>query len=288
MGWITQSADKPLSDSGKFEIAVRALADSLNYGSDSSPFLGSGVDYAQSRPYIPGDPVKSIDWRVTARTGRVHVKEYEAPKRMPLWILLDTSASMCVSSRERSKYRIGAEIAAAVGLAAQERLSPIGLLGLGQRDIRLQPTLSRTLLMQTAQQLLRYRVDESTHFADQINRITPAMENRSMILVISDFHDPDAAQSLKRLAARHDCAALHLTDPAELGIRGHAFFRLREAETGAVFSGVSGTPWVDPVLLRQTLGGAGIDYLHLRTDQPVVSPLRHFLAKRAVLGRAVR
>src|SRR3954447_15496085 len=121
----------------QFAIAVKKLADGLSYGTDKSPFLGSGIEYAQSRPYVWGDAVRSIDWRVTARTGKFFVKEYEAPKRMPCYLIIDTSASMTVSSQKRSKYATAIHIAGGIAFACLDRVSPVGVVGVRGRGIRI-------------------------------------------------------------------------------------------------------------------------------------------------------
>jgi uncharacterized protein (DUF58 family) len=276
-------------DERQFVLAVKGLADSLSYGSDPSPFRGTGLEYVQSRIYEPGDAVKSIDWRVTARTGKAHVKEYEAPKRTPTYLVLDTSASMCVTSQPVSKYAWAVQLAGALALSSLSRLSPVALVGCGERELRTRPSLSRLQVYTWLYALRRYRLDEQTTLGDALRRIEPMMENRSLLVVLSDMHDPAALPVLKPLAQKHDCVVLQLQDPAESGrLRGGGLFRAREAETDAPFVSHGRGRWIDDGALDRELKHAQVDHIRMRTDEPFLPHLRAFLRRRDKAGRGAR
>jgi len=275
-------------DSRQFVIALRKLANSLTYGIDKSPFVGSGIEYVQSRPYQSGDSIRAIDWRVTARTGRYHVKEYETPKSMPCYLLIDTSASMTVSSHALSKYATSLFIAGGLALACLDRVSPVGVIGVGERALRIQPSLSRDRVLQWLLQLRRYRFDESTTLGARLGQLIPSLTQRCLIIVLSDLHDPDALPALKRMAHVHDCVVLQLEDPAETGLRGSGFFRAREAETGREFVTHGRKRWLDPHKIANDLKRAGIDSLRIRTDRPFAHSLRHLFRSRGWILRGAR
>lgn len=275
-------------DSRQFLIAIRSLADSLNYGTDASPFLGSGTEYVQSRPYQPGDPVRSIDWRITARTSRYHVKEFETPKRMPCYLLIDTSASMTVSSTKRSKYASAVFIAGGLALACLDRISPVAVLGVGETDLRYQPSLSRGRILQWMHKLRRYNVRERTLLDQRLRELGPLLINRSLIIVLSDLHQPEAVPALKRLGQQHDVVALQLQDPAENELPGVGFLRAREAETGRQLTTRGRHLGIDQETLAQELKRGQVDHLALPVDQPIADRLRHFFKSRGLLGRGAR
>jgi uncharacterized protein (DUF58 family) len=275
-------------DARQFLLAVKKLADSLGYGTDRSPFLGAGFEFVQSRLYQAGDPIRSIDWRVTARTGRLFVKEYETPRRMPCYLLLDTSASMTVSSVPRSKYAVALHLAGGLALACLDRASPVGVMGVGGRELHIEPSLSRARVLEWLHLLRRFRYDEPTTIAERIARLAPSLPSRSLVLLLSDLHDDDGLAALKLLAQRHDVAVFQLLDPAERGLAGGGFLRGREAETGRAFVTRARRAWTDPAQVAAGLRSAGIDHLLIDTDRPFVARVRQFCRSRNLIGRGAR
>ncbi|WP_435015411.1 DUF58 domain-containing protein [Tundrisphaera sp. TA3] len=275
-------------DSRQFHVAIKRLADSLSYGTDRSPFLGAGQEYVQSRPYQFGDPVKSIDWRVTARTRRFHVKEYEAPKRLPAYLLVDTSASMTIGSGRTTKYETAVFLAGGLALACLDRISPVGLLGVGGRGIHVRPSLSKDLVLQWLHRLRTYRHDEGTTLGDRVIELTPSLSERVLVIVLSDLHDPRAIPALKRMGQEHDTVVLHLRDPAERPHPGVGFVRAREAETGRHLVARGRSHGREATEAGDELKRAGIDHLIIDVDQPYASRLRLYFKSRNLLGRGAR
>jgi uncharacterized protein (DUF58 family) len=272
-------AHDPL-DSRQFELVVKQLADGLDFGADDSIYHGSGLEYSQSRVYQPGDSVKLIDWRVSARTAKYFIKEYQEPRQVPLYLLLDTSASMCVSSLPLSKYAWAVRIAAGIALAAQSRLTPVGLIACGERSLRIAPSLRRNDVMQWADHLRRHGYLEGTLLGRRIRELLPTLKRRSALLVLSDLHDPEAVSALRLVAQQHECVVLHFRDPAETGLRGAGLFRGREAESGRSFFASGWRRWLHDRDAKTQLTRHGIEYLLLETHRPLLAPLRAFLRAR--------
>jgi len=268
----------------QFEFEIKLLADSLSFGGDASRYLGSGLEYAQSRKYEPGDPVKLIDWRVTARTGKTFVKEYEAARQVPLFLAVDTSASMNVSSVEQSKYYWAVRLAAGIAQAGLERLSPVGVIAGGERDLRVTPTLSSQSLLQWAEQLRQYDFQERTKLSDRLRTLAASLKARSIVMVLSDLHNPDALEVLELLATNHEVVVLWLQDPAEAKLPRGGIFRAREAETGARATLHGRTKLRASQHIRESLVQSGIEFLHIPIDEPVLPRVRYFLKHRKSLG----
>lgn len=267
-------------DERQLQLAVRRLADSLEFGGESSPFIGSGIDYMQSRPYQAGDPIKSIDWKVSARTQRYYIKEYESLKRIPVYIILDTSASMALRSGPLSKYSVGLQIAGGLALAALSRMNPVGFMTGGSRALHYRPALARSQVWLWMQQLRMVSLDEGTALATALREVGLQLRERSVIGILTDGHDPDVYEALPIIAHKHDCFALHLHDPIESTPAHAGFMRLREAEHDRHFVAHGGHQFTDPDLFEDTCHERGVDYCRINLGEPYLAHLREFLRRR--------
>lgn len=276
-----------------FALVVRRLADDLAFGSDNSLFVGSGLEYASSRPYQPGDPLRALNWRLTARTSQAFVKEYESLKRTCVYIVVDTSASMLVSSTPLAKIDLAGWIAGALGLLAQRRLSPVSIVSASARDddtARRRKTASmlRHDLWEGLEPLRLRNYSGKGKLAHELREVADRAARASMIIAISDWHEAQAVGALKRAAQRHDCLAIHTVDPSEDEPPRVGFFRGRESETGNEFLGVPRLGSAAFAETKHELATSGVDYLRLRTDQPFIGPLRHFVSARGLKSGAGR
>lgn len=270
----------------QFELVVRKLADDLTYGTDLSRFVGPGIDYAQTRPFAYGDSVKSIDWRVTARTGRYHVKEYESVKRVGVFVAVDTSASMSLRGARghASKHDYAVWIAGAISVACLRRRSPVCLLSCGTRDDHAAPTLSRGEVWRALDALRAPGPGEATGIAPALHRIESLARTTSAVVVVSDLHDPLGVPAIRRIAQRHDTIVVRVRDPMERGGTGIGFYRGVEPETGREFIGAGGRTHGDD----DPLAGSGIDHATIWTDEAILPGLSALMASRGSAGRAAR
>ena len=225
---------------------------------------------------------------VLPRTGKIFIKEYETPKRLPAYLLIDTSASMMLGSANRTKYEHALFVAGGLALACLDRVSPVGVMSVGSRPFHVQPSLSKQQVMQWLHRLRHFRYDESTTLGKRIVELAPSLTNRALVVVLSDMHDPAGIDGLKRLAQEHDCVVIQFRDPAEAGLRGAGLMRAREAETGRTFVTHGRAQWIDQQKLESELKRAGIDQMLIRTDQPYAHNLRSFFQSRNLLGRGAR
>jgi hypothetical protein len=137
--------------------------------------------------------------------------------------------------------------------------------------------------------LRHFRFDEGTTLARRVAELVPALADRSLLIVLSDLHDPGAVPALRLAGQRHDCVVVQFQDPAELGVRGAGLFRAREAESGQEFVTRGRKPWSDPAAVGAELRRSGIDHMVLGTSAlPVDAALRHFFGSRGTLGRGAR
>jgi uncharacterized protein (DUF58 family) len=197
---------------------VSALA-----GAYRSRFRGRGVDFVESRNYMPGDDIRNMDWRVTARTGKPHTKIFQEERERPVLVVVDASPSLYFGTRKRLKSVAAGQLAAAVAWAAVRRGDRIGAFLFapdGHRELR--PAGGRRGAMRVIQGLVDWLDPETAHqgvepLSASLERVRHAVRPGSLVLIISDFFnlDEQCHRHLSRLRQHNDVIGCQVMDPAE-------------------------------------------------------------------------
>ena len=284
-----------LASLGHLEVIARWVVDGFLSGLHRSPRKGFSVEFADFRPYQPGDDLRYVDWKIAARSDRWVVKQYEEETNLRATIILDVSASMdwrgAPAAERLTKRTYGEQLAAALALLLLRQRDAVGLIRFDDAVRTSVPPRARTsqwrrLVAALMEPSGGRASDAPTALAQAARLVT----RRGMVIFISDLLvDVDATLSALRglRAAGHDVTVLHVMDPAERSflLSGEARYADPESDlvvpAGADVRAVYDRT-VETVIAewRSALGAMGARYEVVLTDQPYATPLRRVFDAR--------
>ncbi len=231
----------------KIEIKTKGLSNEIFAGHYHSAFKGRGMSFSEVREYRVGDDVRDIDWNVTARSSRPHIKTYEEERELTMMLLIDVSGSRFFGSSSLLKKDLAAEIAAVLSFSAAENNDKIGCIFFSDRIEKfIPPKKGRTHILRIIKELLDFEPESSrTDIGQALKYLTNVLKKRTTTFIISDFLDIDLTQQtvrfeqeLKLATKKHDLVGIRLYDLREKELPSVGAINFRDAETGKVI-------WVD-------------------------------------------
>ena len=210
--------DAPMPDH-RYDVAHRKLGDAR------SIYRGQGMDYDESRPYLPGDELRFMNWRVTARTGVPHMKVFREERKPGVFMVIDRRGSMRFGTRTRLKVTQAVRASAWLAFDARLRNAPVGAVILDS-DLKWEAESSDE---QGVYKLIEAAntpcppisaEDSEPELAQVIKQLAVMLTQGSHVVLISDFHDIDDScrTALLELSMEHQLLAIHITDAAELNL----------------------------------------------------------------------
>jgi uncharacterized protein (DUF58 family) len=294
---VQTNPQETLRRAQRVEIVAARMVNDAMVGAYLSRFKGRGTDFEELREYVPGDDVRSMDWNVTARTGRPFIRLHREERELTMVIALDVSGSSGFGSGGTTLRERGAEVAACLAVSALKAGDKVGLLLFTDKEeLWVTPRKGRRHVLRLIREALEFRpASRRTSFAQPMRRLGRALKRRSMVFVVSDFlagaEGADAmGAALGELNARHDTACVQLIDPRERELPDVGVVALEDAETGEIrevdtSSASLRRRFAAEAEARLTataaiLSRAGMDVARLELDSPVAPSLARFFERR--------
>lgn len=282
---------------GNLELVARWVVEGFMSGLHRSPRLGYSTDFAEHRPYVPGDDIRHVDWKVFARTERTWLKTYEADTNTNFTVLLDVSASMGYGHGNITKLAYAKLVAATLAWFSRRQRDRVGLVTFADDIREIVPPAARHL-PNVLQALERATAGGAGSLARPMASVAQLQRRRGIFLLLSDLYEPatDVLRALGPLTgAGHDVIVIQLLDAAERTFPFEDATTFRDLESGvrlAVSPARMRERYVTAMnahvaAMRARLGGARIDYSLVDTSQPLDRVLFDVLLRREFLRTAV-
>lgn len=214
----------------EIEITSNILAENIFAGEYHSHFKGNGIEFNDIRRYSPGDDIKKIDWKVTARQRKAYVKEFVEERELSIYILVDMSASL---SSPREKELISMVIGS-LSFSASKNNDRVGA-------ILFTETVERFVLAKKGKKHCLSILDDylshsskslSTKIESPLDYLNRVVKKPSIVFLISDYLDSGYERSLKIASRKHDIIPICITNKKRAKLPKGAIFTLRDSETG--------------------------------------------------------
>jgi len=295
----------PLAGVREVEIRTRRLVNTLFSGDYKSSFKGRGIEFLDLREYLPGDDVRTIDWKVTARyglsrgeTGHPFVKKYAEERELVVMLLVDASGSSRFGTRNRLKLEQSAQVAATLAFSAIRNNDKVGLVFFTDKVERyVPPRKGRVHVLRLIRDILYFTPrGRGTDIRQALEFLMNVVKRRAIVFLLSDFvgapADPEILRTPLGIASRrHDVVAVSVTDPAEQELPNLGLVDLEDAETGARITLDTSQP-----SLRRRLSAhrqeqderivrlfrrLGVDHIRVSTSEDFTPALHRFFRERA-------
>ncbi len=282
----------------RIHITSSKVVDSMMAGHYRSAFRGSGMEFEEVREYVPGDEIRAIDWKVTARMGRPYIKRFREEREQVIMLVVDMSRSGLFGTQAKNKRETITELASILAFHAVKNQDKVGVI-LFTRDIEhyIPPKRGAAHVWRVIREILtftpKYRGTDMTRALDFMGRVC---RKKTVTFLISDFLSSDPTPSLRRLGRRHDVIAVPVTDPGDFTLPEAGIMGVRDLETGEMARVDCSNRQTRDAFTRMqekahadvltSLKRAGIDTMAVSTDKPLTDALYRFFRIREKRARA--
>lgn len=276
----------------RIQIHTSHIVDDMLAGQWHSAFKGRGIEFEEVRPYQAGDDVRSIDWNVTARAGEPFIKLFREEREMSVMLLVDVSASQNFGTQQQTKRDLIATLGATLAFSAIKNNDKVGLtLFTDQVEKSLPPRKGTRHVLRLIRELLYNQpVGIGTNLKTALDHLNRTSSRKSVVFLLSDFHDRDFEKALRITRRQHDVIPIVIADDRESRLPNVGLLSTTDPESGRnitidtasrsqreAFRKVQESATRD---LKRLFRSLRLDPIWISTGQDFVEPLHRYFHRR--------